>query len=76
MTLLQAYQTLHIINQTQNPALDQYTRLPDLNLNGYYPDFIHIFDLNMNAEFVNFSYQSDFTPNKPIGQARAFATRS
>jgi len=66
--LLQAYQTLHIINQTQNPALDQYQRLPDLIANAYYPDALPHMDFYWNSEATNFSYQSSFTPNKPIGQ--------
>lgn len=68
MSMLQAYQTLHIINQTQNPALDQYTRLPDLILNGYYPFINHDIDFILKSEFVSFTYQSSFTPDKPIGQ--------
>ncbi len=67
-SMLQAFQTLHVITQTQNPALDQYSRLPDLNLNGYYPDVVHDLDIYLNGEFVNFSYQSLFLPNKPMGQ--------
>lgn len=66
--LVQAYQTLHIINQTQNPALDQYQRLPDIIANAYYPDLSAPLDLYWNSEITNFSYQSNFTPNKPIGQ--------
>ena len=66
--LIQAYQTLHIINQTQNPALDQYQRLPDFIVNAYYPDISPHLDLYWNSEATNFSYQSSFTPNKPIGQ--------
>jgi LPS-assembly protein len=68
MGMLQAYQTLHLINQTQSPALDQYSRLPDLTLNGYYPYVDHDIDLILNNELVNFSYQSNFNPDKPIGQ--------
>lgn len=66
--MLQAYQTLHIINQTQYPALDQYQRLPDLSLQGYYSDILNHLDFLITGSFVNFSYQSDYIPNKPIGQ--------
>lgn len=68
MSLLQTYQTLHMINQIQTPALDQYSRLPDLTLNGYYPYVDHNIDFILDSEFVNFSYQSNFNPDKPMGQ--------
>ncbi len=66
--MLQAYQTLHLISQISAPALDQYARLPDFNVDGYYPDITPHMDFNFNAEAINFSYQSDFTLDKPIGQ--------
>lgn len=66
--LAQAYQTLHLITQTQNPALDQYKRLPDLSGNGYYPNIFPNVDFNLNTSLVNFDYDSDFTPDKPTGQ--------
>lgn len=66
--LIQAYQTLHIITQFQNPALDQYQRLPDFIANAYYPDISPHLDLYWNSDATNFSYQSNFTPDKPIGQ--------
>lgn len=64
--MARGYQTLHQINQTQNPALDQYTRLPDFTANAYYS--LPYLDFDVNTEYVYFTYQSDFTPNKPIGQ--------
>ena len=67
-TMLQAYQTLHLINQKTNPEVDQYARLPDFNVNGYYPDITHNVDFNFNAEAVNFEYYSNFFPDKPRGQ--------
>lgn len=66
--IFQAYQTLHLISQISSPAFDQYARLPDFNLNGYYPDIALRMDFNLNAEGINFSYKSDFTPYKPVGQ--------
>ncbi|MFW0073070.1 MAG: LPS-assembly protein LptD [Coxiella-like endosymbiont] len=66
--LLQAYQTLHLIAQSDNPPFDQYLRLPDFNMKGYYPDIVHDMDFNFNIEIVNFKYRSDFTPKHPIGQ--------
>ena len=67
MGMVQAYQTLHMINQAQNPGLDQYQRLPDFVANGYYPLGRYV-DASLSGEWVNFSYQSAFTPDKPIGQ--------
>lgn len=66
--LLQAYQTLHLITQSQNPPFDQYSRLPDFNVEGYYPDIAHDIDFNFNIEAVNFNYGSNSTPNQPMGQ--------
>ena len=67
-TTLQAYQTLHLINQKTNPRLDQYSRLPDFNMHGYYPNITHNVDLNFSAEAVNFEYHSNFFPDRPQGQ--------
>ena len=67
-TTLQAYQTLHLINQKTNPKFDQYARLPDFNMNGYYPDITHNVSFNFNAEAVNFEYHSNFFPDRPRGQ--------
>lgn len=66
--MLQAYQTLHLISQIFEPTFDQYARLPDFNVDGYYPDIALHMDFNLNAEAINFSYQSDFAPGKLIGQ--------
>ena len=66
--MLQAYQTLHLISQISAPVFDQYYRLPDFNIDGYYPDIAPRMDFNLNVEAVNFSYQSNFTTDKPTGQ--------
>ncbi|MFW0064706.1 MAG: LPS-assembly protein LptD [Coxiella endosymbiont of Dermacentor silvarum] len=65
---LRAYQTLHLISQIFEPAFDQYARLPDFNIDGYYPDIALHMDFNLNAEATNFNYQSDFASEKPTGQ--------
>jgi LPS-assembly protein len=68
--LIQSYQTLHVITQ-MNQAFNQYTRLPEFNLNGEYPELPLGLDLRMNGQAVNFLYQSDFFPQTfrmPIGQ--------
>lgn len=66
--MLQVYQTLHLISQILAPAFDQYDRLPEFDVNAYYPNITSKIDFNINAEVINFSYQSDFTTDKPIGQ--------
>ena len=66
--ILQSYQTLHLISQITPTPLDQYSRLPDFNVDGYYPDITHNINVNFNAEAVNFNYHSDFIPDKPRGQ--------
>lgn len=64
--LTQTYQTLHLIDQYQNPTVNQYTRLPELDTSTNYPDlFLGVnFDLNMQA--VNFGYHSSFPPETDI----------
>ena len=64
--MFQAYQVLHLISQLSAPAFDQYDRLPDFNIDSYYPDVAFHMDFNLNAEVINFSQKSDFTPDKPI----------
>lgn len=54
-TNFENFQTLHPINII-NPARDQYARLPDLNINGIYPDFFHNFNFDFNAEITNFAH--------------------
>lgn len=69
--LLQGYQTLHIIGQDANPALDQYTRLPELDLSGDYADVWRGTDFSLGAQSVNFTYNSNFDPTTfemPVGE--------
>lgn len=58
------YQTLHPINITSVP--NQYRRLPQIILNGTYPEFYKALSFNLNTEFNDFTYlkapgQSDAT---------------
>ncbi len=64
--LVQAYETLHPINQPANN--DQYRRLPEFDLKGDYPDQWQGLDFTLDSQLINFGYQSDFTPNQPIGE--------
>ncbi len=67
--LVQDYQTLHMVNQTENPPLDQYIRAPDLNANAYYPDLLPAIDFYWRGELVNFNYHSVVTSEqRPTGQ--------
>lgn len=65
-SLVQAYETLHPINQPTNN--DQYRRLPEFDLNGNYPELWKGLGVSLESQAVNFGYQSDFTPDQPIGQ--------
>jgi len=68
--LVQTYQTLHPIDQINQPAQNQYTRLPELDFNASYPEFASNNDFNLNGQIVKFDYQSDFFPytyQRPIG---------
>ncbi len=69
--LLQGYQTLHIIGQAANPAVDQYTRLPELDFNSDYADIWEGADFSLGAQSVNFAYNSQFEPETlelPVGE--------
>lgn len=65
--LLQHYQTLHPINEA--PILDQYSRLPELNLNGDFPNEKFGLDYGLNSQFVYFDIPKNFTTraDQPIG---------
>lgn len=64
---LQAYQTLHPINES--PVLNQYRRFPQLILNGDYPDQAYGLEYFINNEVTHFDIRN--TPgtmaNLPIG---------
>lgn len=69
--LIQAYQTLHTIDQATSPAQNQYTRLPEFDATGQYPNITNGFDLLIDAQAVNFDYHSNFYPftyQRPIGE--------
>ena len=66
-TLGQIYQTLHPINMP-NPE-DQFRRLPEFDVAGSYPGITKHLDAGVTGQWVNFSFQSDFTQTIPtIGQ--------
>lgn len=70
-SLFQAYQTLHPINQISTNVENQYTRLPELDLDGDYPNLFAGAEFNVGIQAVEFLYQSDFYPisvQLPIGQ--------
>lgn len=69
--LAQTYQTLHLLSQFLEPAQNQYTRLPEVNLYGTYPQLLSGFNLDLSFQAVNFDYKSayyPFTYQRPIGQ--------
>lgn len=68
--ILQSYQTLHPLNQFTQPAQNQYTRLPELDFNAVYPQFLDHLNFDLSAQAVNFEYASAFAPytyQMPIG---------
>lgn len=69
--LLQGYQTLHLINQISTRVQNQYTRLPELDLDGSYLDVFGGANLSLDMQAVEFLYQSDYYPitnQRPVGQ--------
>lgn len=73
--LIQTYQTLHPFTQLSSPAQNQYTRLPELDFDASYPQFMSHYDFNFSAQAVHFIYHSDFSPftyQKPIGNRLHF----
>lgn len=63
---LLAFQTLHLVNQYPSTAVDQYRRLPQLALNGDYPNSKGGVDYQLSSEFVNFDHSDDFITGMPI----------
>jgi LPS-assembly protein len=61
--LVQAYDTLHLINQTF--ILDQYQRLPQLDVAASYPDSAYGLDYEVNAEAVYFDHANDYFSDLP-----------
>lgn len=61
---LQAYQTLHDINDVF--VQDQYMRLPQIDLNASYPDQPYGLDYEFNSEWVNFQHVNDFFTDQPV----------
>jgi LPS-assembly protein len=59
---VQAYQTLHRINQSY--VMDQYQRLPQLDLSANYPEQAHGLDYTFNSELVNFQHANDFVTSQ------------
>ncbi len=68
--LIQAYQTLHPIDQFNTPAQNQYTRLPEIDANANYPQFLPNYNFSLSAQAVKFNYESDYYPqtyDRPVG---------
>ncbi len=59
---VQAYQTLHLIDQRF--VNDQYQRLPQMDLSASYPDLPYGLDFEANSEWVNFQHVDDFFTGK------------
>lgn len=61
---LQGYQTLHPI--TQAFVEDQYSRVPEFDLNADYPDQFYGLDFALDSQFVNFDHAADFFTRQPV----------
>lgn len=61
---VQAYQTLHLIDQVF--VADQYQRLPQLDLNGNYPNAWLGMDYLLNTEYTDFQHPDDFFNGTPF----------
>jgi len=69
--LVLGYQTLHLIDQSTNPTVNQYSRLPELDISGNYPNIFTGTNFDVSAQAVNFHYHSTFAPvtaTQPEGQ--------
>ncbi|MFT3741699.1 MAG: LPS assembly protein LptD [Gammaproteobacteria bacterium] len=61
---VQAYQTLHTINNSF--VADQYQRLPELDINANYPNQLWGMDFILNSAFANFQHVDDFFTDEPF----------
>ncbi len=73
LAMVEAYQTLHPIDQFDQPIYDQYQRLPELDATAFYPNIWRDFSWHWDSQAVNFNYDSAFptknnTQPTPIGQ--------
>lgn len=70
--LIQSYETLHPITQfNNNPAQNQYYRLPEWDFGAQYPQIARHLNFDFSGQFVDFVYQSDYSPytyQMPIGE--------
>lgn len=70
----EAYQTLHPLQEVVPGSIgtNQYTRLPEFDIDGQYPNFFKDLDFQVSAQAVNFLYHSNFPPlltfQRPVGQ--------
>lgn len=60
----QGYQTLHPINEA--PIQNQYNRLPELDLDGDYPNQGAGLDYELHSQLINFDQQRNFINDEPV----------
>ncbi len=60
----QGYQTLHPINEA--PIQNQYNRLPELTLDGDYPNEDGGLDYELHTQLINFDQQRNFVNGQPV----------
>lgn len=66
--MILAYQTLHLIDQTDLQTTSQFQRYPEFDAMARYPDIWHHLSFQSSQQIVNFVYTSDFNPDQPQGQ--------
>lgn len=78
LSMVEAYQTLHLIDQYYQPAYDQFMRLPELDANGFYPNLWKNLSFSVSTQAVDFQYEGAFptrTPDIPVPVGGRFHAR-
>lgn len=77
-SMVEGYQTLHRIDQFEQPVYDQYMRLPEFDATAYYPDIWRHLSWHASSQAVDFQYEGAFPteqPNLPIAIGQRFHAR-
>ena len=64
-SMVEGYQTLHRIDQFDQPTYDQYMRLPEFDAAGFYPNIWHHLSWHGSSQAVDFQYNGAFPPEQP-----------
>jgi LPS-assembly protein len=78
LSMVEGYQTLHRIDQFDQPIYDQYMRLPEFDTTAFYPSIWKNLNWNLSAQAVDFQFNGAFptqTPNIPTPYGQRFHMR-